>query len=112
MAKANEFASAIRETDEYKAYASALKAFQGDLPAKRLIATFQSRQRRLQLGRFEPTLMDELKLLNEQISGNMVIQSLGAAEWDLVMLLEETDDLISQRIGRKFTKSAGGCCCG
>ncbi|MCX6655301.1 MAG: YlbF family regulator [Candidatus Bathyarchaeota archaeon] len=110
--KAKDFANAIVDSDEYKRFVQCNKALEENTSSKRLLAQFQSRQRRLKLGRFEPGLMDELKNLNDKVAVDETIQSFNKSRAKLTELLVETDDLISEKIGRRFAFTQGGSCCG
>ena len=57
-------------------------------------------------------LMDELKDLHEKVSQNDKIQEFNKSRSDLTTLLVATDDLISEKIGRRFAIKTGGSCCG
>lgn len=110
--KAKEFAKSVVESDEYRRFLESNKALQENASSKRLLAQYQSRQRRLKLGRFEPGLMDELKDLYDKVVVDETIQSFNKSRAELTELLVETDDLISSKIGRRFAFTTGGSCCG
>lgn len=109
---AKEFAKAIVESEEYKRFIQCNKVLQENTSSKRLLAQYQSKQRRLKLGRFEPGLMDELKNLHEQVIVDETIQNFNKSRTELTELLVETDDLISEKLGRRFAFTQGGSCCG
>jgi cell fate (sporulation/competence/biofilm development) regulator YlbF (YheA/YmcA/DUF963 family) len=110
--KARDFANAIVDSDEYKRFVQCNKSLEENTSSKRLLAQYQSRQRRLKLGRFEPGLMDELKNLNDKVAVDETIQNINKSRAELTELLAETDDLISEKIGRRFAFTQGGSCCG
>jgi cell fate (sporulation/competence/biofilm development) regulator YlbF (YheA/YmcA/DUF963 family) len=110
--KAKDFANAIVDSDEYKRFVQCNKALEENTSSKRLLAQYQSRQRRLKLGRFEPGLVDELKNLHDKVTADETIQSFNKSRAELTELLVETDDLISEKIGRRFAFTQGGSCCG
>ena len=110
--KAKEFAKAIVESDEYKRFMLCNEAYQNDLESRRLLAQYQSYQRRLKLGRFEPGIMDKLKELQIKVSQNEIITNFNKSGNDLTALLVSTDNLISNKIGRRFAFNQGGSCCG
>ena len=41
---------------------------------------------------------------------NETIQEVSSAENELIALLEETNDIISERIGQEFAQTMGGFC--
>lgn len=106
--KAKDFAKAIVESDEYKKFVQCNMVLQENTSSKRLLAQYQSKQRRLRLGRFEPGLMDELKSLHDKVAVDETIQSFNKSRAELTELLVETDDLISAKIGRRFAFTSGG----
>ncbi len=110
--KAGEYAKAIMESPEYLQFMECKDAFQADAASRRLLAEYESKQRRLRLGRFEPNMMDEIKDLYTKISESEVIQNYNKSGNELVALLAKADDLISTQIGRRFATSKGGSCCG
>ena len=55
--------------------------------------------------------MSELQELQTEVSNNDTIQQHRAAEEELVALLEQTNDVISEQIRQEFAQSLGGGCC-
>jgi cell fate (sporulation/competence/biofilm development) regulator YlbF (YheA/YmcA/DUF963 family) len=110
--KAKEFAKAIVESDAHKKFVLCNNSLQNDLASKMLLAKYQSKQRWLRLGRFEPGLLDELRDLHIKVSQNEVIQNYNKSASELTELLAKTNDLISEKIGRQFAYNEGGSCCG
>ena len=55
--------------------------------------------------------MSELRELQEEMNDNDTIQAHREAQEALVELLQETNEVISEKIGREFAQSTGGGCC-
>lgn len=83
VVKAEEFAKAITDSAEYKRFNECSKAMDGD-ESRRLMAKYQSKQRRLWLGRFEPNSMDEMRDLHFKISQKVMIQNFNQSSSDVI----------------------------
>jgi cell fate (sporulation/competence/biofilm development) regulator YlbF (YheA/YmcA/DUF963 family) len=111
--KTEEFAEAILQCEEYITFLSSHESFTSNNEVQELLRTFRSKRNDLYGNRFSPTLMDELKDLQEKINNNAVIQEYEAAQSDLVELLKRTNTIISGNIGIQFAYTEkGGSCCG
>jgi cell fate (sporulation/competence/biofilm development) regulator YlbF (YheA/YmcA/DUF963 family) len=111
--KTEEFAEAILQCEEYISFLSSHESFTSNNEVQELLRTFRSKRNDLYGNRFSPTLMDELKDLQEKINNNAVIQEYEAAQSDLVELLKRTNTIISGNIGIQFAYTEkGGSCCG
>ena len=60
---------------------------------------------------FDQSIMRELQELQTAISNNEIIQQQRAAETELIELLQETNEVISDSIGQEFAQSQGRGCC-
>ena len=111
--KTEEFAEAILQCEDYITFLSSHESFTSNNEVQELLRTFRSKRNDLYGNRFSPTLMDELKDLQEKINNNAVIQEYEAAQSDLVELLKRTNTIISGNIGIQFAYTEkGGSCCG
>lgn len=111
--KTEEFAEAILQCEEYITFLSSHESFTSNNEVQELLRTFRSKRNDLYGNRFSPTLMDELKDLQEKINNNAVIQEYEATQSDLVELLKRTNTIISGNIGIQFAYTEkGGSCCG
>jgi len=60
---------------------------------------------------FDRELMTELQEIQSELSDNETIQQHRAAQSELIELLQEADDVISEPIDMEFAQSSGGGCC-
>jgi cell fate (sporulation/competence/biofilm development) regulator YlbF (YheA/YmcA/DUF963 family) len=106
-----EFLDALGESKTYRRFVAADEALQGDPDAMALLREYQQKQQQLQRGGFDESVMEELKQLQTELSDNETIQRQQAAQSDLVDLLQQTNEVISDEIGEEFARSTGGGCC-
>ena len=110
--KAKEFAKAILECEEYKAFIENTEKLNKNAEAQKLLKEFQENQMVLRFNGFTPQLMDELRELQIKINQNKIIQDFAKSQDELTILLKRTNTVISMRIGMQFGFSSGGGCCG
>ena len=55
--------------------------------------------------------MGELREIKEEMEANDTISEVRQAENELLTLLEETNEIISEKIGQEFAQTTGGGCC-
>ncbi len=106
-----EFLDALGESETYRRFVAADEALQEDADAMALLREYQRKQQQMQRGGFDESVMEELKELNSELSNNETIQRQQAAQAELVDLLQQTNDVISEEIGEEFAQSTGGGCC-
>jgi cell fate (sporulation/competence/biofilm development) regulator YlbF (YheA/YmcA/DUF963 family) len=111
--KTEEFAEAILQCEEYKEFVSSYDEYISNAEVEELLRTFESKRNDLYGDRFSPSLMDELKGLQEKINTNPIIQRYSATQKELVELLRRTNTIISANLGVQFAYTEkGGSCCG
>nr|WP_236639735.1 halo-CC-star protein HcsL [Salinigranum halophilum] len=106
-----EFLDALGESKTYRRFVAADEALQDDPDAMALLREYQQKQQQLERGGFDESVMEELKQLQTELSDNETIQRQQAAQSDLVDLLQQTNEVISDEIGEEFARSTGGGCC-
>ncbi|ELZ40395.1 halo-CC-star protein HcsL [Halorubrum tebenquichense] len=106
-----EFLDALGESETYRRFVAADEALQADDDAMALLREYRRKQRQLQRGGFDESVMAELKRLQTEMSNDETIQRQQAAQAELVDLLQRTNDVISEAIGEEFARSTGGGCC-
>jgi len=89
----------------------ASEALEAESGASALLREFQQKQRQMQMGGFDQSLMSELQELQSEMNDNDTLKRHRQAQEALVELLRETNDVISEQIGREFAQSTGGGCC-
>ncbi|ELY96318.1 halo-CC-star protein HcsL [Natrialba taiwanensis] len=110
-AKLQAFVETLKESSTYQEFTEASEALENDTKAMALLQEFQQKQKRMQRGGFDQSLMSELRDLKSEMSTNETIQRHQAAQEEVVELLQETNDVISEQIDREFAQSIGGECC-
>ncbi|TYL36115.1 YlbF family regulator [Natronococcus pandeyae] len=105
------FVDTLSESATYQQFIEAGERLGNDSEATALLREYRQKQQQLQGDGFDQSLMSELQELQTELSNNETIQQHRAAQNDLVELLQETNDVISDRIGREFAQSTGGGCC-
>ncbi|ELZ32089.1 halo-CC-star protein HcsL [Halorubrum tebenquichense] len=106
-----EFLDVLAESETYRRFVAADEALQEDADAMALLREYQRKQQQMQRGGFDESVMEELKELKSELSYNETIQRQQAAQAELVNLLQQTNDIISEEIGEEFAQSTGGGCC-
>jgi len=105
------FIEALRDSATYQQFVDASERLEADQEAQSLLEAYQQKQQELQADEFDSSIMSELQELQTEVSTNDTIQRHRAAQEELVALLEQTNDVISERIGQEFAQSLGGGCC-
>lgn len=105
------FVETIKDSGTYEEFMTASERLEEDSGAMALLQEYQQKQRQLQMGGFDESVMSELRELQEELNENETIQAHREAQEALVELLQETNDAISEQIGREFAQSLGGGCC-
>lgn len=103
----------LRQTPEYAAFLSALKAVNGDLTVQKLGAQMRSHQQALQWGRDgDGQHAAELARLELEMENLPVVKEYRQAETEAQQLFRAVDETISQEAGVTFAVNAkrGGCC--
>ena len=105
------FLDTLRDSETYRQFIEATEQLQADPEATALVREYQQKQQRMEENGFDQSIMSELRDLQTEISNNEIIQQQRTAETELVELLQETNEVISDSIGQEFTQSQGGECC-
>ena len=106
-----EFIDQLTESEPYQRFIESQQRLEADEEAQELIRDFQQKQQQLQQNGFDQATMKELRELQEEMEENKTIQKVSHAENELIALLEQTNDIISERIGQEFAQTIGGGCC-
>lgn len=106
-----EFIETVRNSDSYQQFIERQRQLQSDEKAQQLLQEYQMKQQQLQRDGFDDDTMSELREIKAGIDDNETIAELRRAEDELISLLEETNDIISEKIGQEFARTTGGGCC-
>mgnify|MGYP005848256005 CR=1 FL=1 len=104
------FLETLTDSETYREFVAADEALREDDEAMALLREYRRKQQQMQRG-FDDSVMQELKELQSELSDNETIQRQQAAQDELVELLQRTNDVVSDEIGREFAQSTGGGCC-
>jgi len=105
------FTETLRDSETYQQFVDASEQLEADEEAQSLLEAYQQKQQQLQGDEFDSSVMNDLQDLQTELSNNETIQQHRAAQEELVALLEQTNDVISEQIKREFAQSLGGGCC-
>ena len=109
-AKLQTFVDALVDSETYQQFMDANEQLENDEKAMALLEEYRQKQRQLQTN-FDQSLMAELQEIQQEMVENETIQQHRAAQTELIELLQETNDVISEQIGIEFAQSSGGGCC-
>lgn len=105
------FIETLTDSKTYQEFTEASRALEEDSEAMALLQEYQEKQRQMQQDGFEQSLLSELRDLKSEMVDNETIQRHQEAQEAFIDLLQETNDVISEQIGREFARSTGGGCC-
>ena len=105
------FVETLRDSATYQQFVDASERLEADENAQFLLEAYQQKQQELQADEFDSSVMSELQELQAEVSNNDTIQQHRAAQEELVALLEQTNNAISEQIRQEFAQSLGGGCC-
>jgi len=105
------FVQTLTDSETYREFVEASEALNDDPEASALLREFDQKQEQIQQDAFDQSVMSELQDLKSKMADNDTIQRHRKAQEVLVELLQETNDVISEQIGREFAQSTGGSCC-
>ncbi|MFC4451221.1 MULTISPECIES: halo-CC-star protein HcsL [Halobacteriales] len=105
------FVEMLTDSETYQEFTAASRALENDSEATALLEEYREKQQRMQRDGYDQSLLSELRELKSEMADNETIQRHKDAQETLVDLLQETNDAISEQIGRKFARSTGGGCC-
>jgi len=105
------FIQTLTDSDTYREFVEASEALNDDSEATALLREFEQKRQEMQQDEFDQSVMSELQDLKSEMADNNTIQRHREAQDALVELLQGTNDVISEQIGREFAQSTGGGCC-
>lgn len=113
---AYDFAAALAETPQFKAFEQAAFAFRQDQSAQRAMQAYQQKQQSLRallmLNFLSAEQRDELERLQSAFINQRVVQEFFAAQTELATLCQALGDALSESIGLNYAASCGVSCCG
>lgn len=110
-----DFAAALAETPQFKAYEEAAERLNHDAEAQRAIEAFETRQQSLQallmLKAVSEADQIELQRLKRAFNSLPAMVAYTQAQADLMTMCQTTADLLSQAIGLDYAAVCGSGCC-
>jgi cell fate (sporulation/competence/biofilm development) regulator YlbF (YheA/YmcA/DUF963 family) len=112
---ARDFAVALSETPQFKAYEEAIERLNHDTVAQRAIDAFQSKQQSLQAMLMLNAVSDadkaELQRLQRVFSSAPAVVAYAQAQADLMAICQASADWLSEAIGLNYAAACGSGCC-
>ena len=113
---ARDFAAALAETPEFKAFEQAADAFRQDPVAQQALGAFQEKQLAwralLMLNALSPEQRAELENLQGVFMNQTIVQEYFNAQTKFAALCQALGDTLSESIGLNYAAACGVGCCG
>ncbi len=113
---ARDFASALAETPQFKAFEQAAFTFRQDKTARQAMQAYQDKQQSLRallmLNALDAEQRAELDKLQNDFMSQPVVEKFLNAQEALVELCQELGDQLSASIGLNYAAACGVSCCG
>jgi cell fate (sporulation/competence/biofilm development) regulator YlbF (YheA/YmcA/DUF963 family) len=112
---ARDFAAALAETPQFRAYEEAVEHLNHDTVAQRAIDAFQAKQEALQamimLNALSAADKAELQRLQDAFSSAPAVIAYAEAQANLRAICQEAADWLSEAIGLNYAAACGSGCC-
>jgi cell fate (sporulation/competence/biofilm development) regulator YlbF (YheA/YmcA/DUF963 family) len=112
---ARDFALALAETPQFKAYEDAIGRLNHDAAAQQAIDAFQAKRESLQAMLLLNAVSDadraELQRLQNVFSSTPAVVAYAQAQADLMTICQTAADSLSQAIGLNYTAACSSGCC-
>lgn len=113
---ARDFAAALAETPEFKAFEQVAERFRQDQAAQQALAAYQEKQRSwralMMLNALSTEQRAELESLQSAFANQLVVQEYFKAQTEFATLCQTLGDAISESIGLNYPAACGVSCCG
>lgn len=113
---AHDFAAALAETPQFKAFEQAANCFRQDQSAQQAMKAFQEKQNAwralLMLNALTAEQKAELESLQNAFVNQPVVQEYFKAQTEFATLCQALGDRLSESIGLNYAASCGVSCCG
>ena len=110
-----DFAAALAETPQFKAYEEAAERLNHDVEAQRVIDEFQAKRQSLQaqllLNAVSEADQAELQHLQDIFSSTPAVMTYAQAQAELMAICQAAADWLSEAIGLNYTAACGSGCC-
>ena len=112
---ARDFAAALAETPQFKAYDEAAERLNHDVEAQRVIDEFQAKRQALQaqlmLNAVSEADKAELQRLQDAFSNTPAVMAYAQAQADLMAICQAAADWLSEAIGLNYAAACSSGCC-
>ena len=112
---ARDFAVALGETPQFRAYEEAIERLNHDTVAQHAIDAFQAKQQLLQAMLMLNAVSDadqaELQRLQRAFSSAPAVVAYAQAQADLMAICQAAADWLSEAIGLNYAAACGSGCC-
>ena len=113
---ARDFAAALAETPEFKAFEQAADAFRQDPVAQKALGAYQEKQLAwralLMLNALSSKQRAELESLQSAFMNQTIVQEYFNAQTKFAALCQALGDTLSESIGLNYAAACGVGCCG
>jgi cell fate (sporulation/competence/biofilm development) regulator YlbF (YheA/YmcA/DUF963 family) len=111
-----DFAAALAETPQFKAFEQATERFRQDPTAQQALSAYQEKQMAwralIMLNALSPEQASELESLQTALVTHPVVQEYFQAQADFATLCQFLGDALSESIGLNYSAACGVSCCG
>lgn len=115
-AAARDFAAALAEAPQFKAFEQAYEAFHHDAAAQQALSVYQAKASSLRavlmLNAASEAERAELEKLKNDYLTRPTVQAYAKAESELTALCQQAAGMISESIGLNYAAACGASCCG
>ena len=115
-AAARDFAAALAETPQFKAFEQSYEALNKDVAAHQALSAYQEKANSLRalimLNALSESDRAELERLQKEYVTRPSVQAYAAAQAELTALCQPIAAMISEAIGLNYAASCGASCCG
>jgi len=116
LSAARDFATALAETQQFKAFEETFETLRRDSAAQQALALYQAKagslRAMLMLNAVEEAERAELERLKQDYLSHASVQALNDAEAGLTELSREVAGRISAAVGLNYAATCGASCCG
>jgi len=113
---AREFAAALAETQQFRAFEQAYEALSHDTTAQQALSAYRDKAESLRallmLNAVSETERAEMERLKQDYLTRASMQAYAAAEVELTAICQQAAGMISAAIGLNYAASCGASCCG
>lgn len=113
---AHNFARALTETAQFKAFEQAAALFQQDGQAQKAMQAFQQKQNSLRamimLNALSTKDREELETLRNNFVNQPVVKAYVEAQTELAVVCQAAGNVLSEELGVNYSAACGASCCG